>query len=454
MDGARPEKETFRAQSAVSCGEKQTMPIIDRSTSGLIVMLAGVMSLIVPASVAAMPDVLDTIFKILQLRPAEGQLNPFTATRVFRDPADIALDAAAILCVVGLILYLVPKGVRQPMHVTVEPQAEPHHPASSVSEYFQETTEKLANLGFSQELDFTVPELPHQGFFRYMSLRDGSHTALISEVIPGAKGKTPNIGFKKIQFIEFQTILAGDITINTSNNPLENYLSQPPNQFVKRAPQLTEPRDLFDAHRRHVKAVRTHERGAVVTQRLDEFFARFPSEWEKINEYQVSVGLLKRDPSRSQYIATPRVLVNALLMGFTEDFGGLSGLAIPIMVAIFMGALVWSMPTILSLTGLCQIPVLAAEFEMCAIGCLALTVGLASRVGGLVWAGLCYAPSAVLFVAGPVGVFVPFLMAVVSGGLGEKLAFSRMWKSWRDVNLLSPEIYIVALALVMAALWL
>lgn len=414
-------------------------------------MLAIALWLLAPTSVAAMPDVLDTIFKMLLPGPFEIPLNAFTAPRVFRDPDDIALYTAAILCVIGLIIYLAPKGVRQPMHVTVDPQADPYQPAPNVSEYVRTTTEKLEVLGFSQQLDFTVPELPHEGFFRYMSLKNGSQAVLIFEVTVGSKGKKPSIGFKTVQFIEFQTILTGGIRINTNNNPLKNYFLPPPGIFVKSASHLVEPRDLSDEHRRHVEEVRTHGRNEVIPQRLEEFISRFPQEWERIHEYQAAVGLVRRDLSNQQFIGTPKIIVKAIFSGFTEDFGGLTGLAIPVMVSVFMGALVWSMPILLAVTGLYQKPILASEIEICGIGLLGLTAGLASRMAGGIWGGFCYAPAAVLFVAGPVGIVAPLVMAIASGGLGEKLAFVPMWKSWRDLKLLSPEIYIALLALLLAA---
>jgi hypothetical protein len=368
---------------------RRTLHALGRPARMSIVVFAFAASLIAPASIALTPELLDIGYKVLQPRSVQTPNNTLIAPRTFRDPSEIALDSVAVIAAIGLILYLAPKAVRQPMHVTVQPQAGPHESVPDVSDYLRVTTEKLASLGFSQELDFRVPELPHEGFFRYMSLRDGSHTALLCEVTPGAKGNRPNIGFKKVQFLEFQTILAGDTKINTNNNPLKNYLAPPPNRYAKKAPYATEPRELFDYHRMHVEEVRTQKQGDIVSQRLEEFINRFPSEWKRVNEYQVSAGLLRRDSKNNQYLGTSKVIIRALLSGFTEEFGGLSGLIIPLMVAIFMGLIVWGMPIMSSLTGLQRMPVLPAELEICAIGILGLAVGLAARTGGGIYGPAC-----------------------------------------------------------------
>jgi len=429
------------------------MSIRNRPFTGMITGLIVILSLTAAAPTSADPEPFDTVLKFPQETPLEGEENPCIAARSVRDPLEIAFCLGAMALVLVLILYQVSKGVRQPVKVSVEPLAEQLQTVPSVSEYVQTTTDKLGVLGFSQQLDFTVPELPHKGFFRYLSLRDGSHTVLIYEIVLGTKGAKANVGFKTVQFFEFQTVLDGDVKINTGNNPLKNYLSPPPGVFPRTNQHLTEPRELFDEHRRHVEEVRTRESAAVQPQRLEEFFSTFAREWERTNDYQVSVGLFKRDASGEQYIGTPKIILRALLTGFKEDFGGPVGLVIPLMVACYMAGVVWSMPKIVAFTGLHAFPVLAVELETVAIGVLALTVGLASRVGGAVWGTLCYAPSAILFIAGPLGYLIPFVIAGGSGGLGEKLAFASMWKSWKDVRLLSPEIFFVAVAVLLAGLW-
>lgn len=422
-------------------------------SGGFSLVTLGAVSLVASPCLGAIPASLAAVVGASQLGLLSGQGHELIAARALRDPAEIALYSAMAFCAIALFFYLASKDVRHPARVTVKPRAAPGQKASEVSPYVQTTSEKLEALGFFQQLDFTIPESLFRCFFRYMSLNDGSHSLLISEISSSRKGTKPMEASKWTRHIEFQTLLTGGVKINTTNCPVPNYFAPPPGQFAMRVPHLSDELSLFDEHRRHVEQVQTREGGAIVSKRQEEFVPWFCEEWERINAYQESVGLLKRDPAGPYYRASPKLILKAMLFGFTEEFGGATGLIIPLLVAVLMGASVWATPIVLRLAGLGHSPALAAECELAAIGILGFAVGLASRMGGGFWAAFCYLPSAILFASGPAGYLAPFVMALGSGGLGEKTAFASTWTSWKDVNQLSLSIFIVAVALALGALW-
>lgn len=225
---------------------------------------------------------------------------------VFSDTLLLGLLAVVVATV--LLCRTLSRGVRMPAEVTVMPVQVPPHGASDRVEAM---TESLMSLGFSHQLDFTLPELPHEGFFRLMADSRDKRTALISEI--KAQGMA-----EPAHYIEFQTLVETGAKIDTNNNPIPTPFIPPPHVFVEVYPGMEDLSTLFDRHRSHEEGVLRRTPGAITLQRIEEFPARMRDDWREIIECQQACGLLEKDPNGDDYHGTSRLFLRYLWASLTS----------------------------------------------------------------------------------------------------------------------------------------
>jgi hypothetical protein len=219
----------------------------------------------------------------------------------------LMLAVAAVILVGAVLGRAISRGVRMPAQVTVVPMgALP----DGASDYVEATTKSLESLGFSSQLDFTMPEIPHEGFYRLMASSRGRHTALISEIMaPGLS--------EPARYVEFQTLLENGAKINTNNNPLPTPFIPPPHVFVETYPDLMDVSALYDRHNRNEEEVAQKDPGPVKLQRVEDFPARMRNDWREVIEYQAACGLLEKNPHGDDYYGTSRLFLRYLWTSLT-----------------------------------------------------------------------------------------------------------------------------------------
>lgn len=219
---------------------------------------------------------------------------------ILNDP--VTLGFIALLLVAALLIRTISRAVRMPAGVTVVPiEVLPNE----MSDYVVTTTNILRSLGFSQQLDFHMPELPQEGFYRLMEASRGKHTVLISEI------KAPGLA-EPARYIEFQTVLEDGTKINTNNNPLPTPFIPPPHVFVE---TYSDMQDLSELYRRHIgieeKVLRENPQ-SILLQTLSDFPGRMSRDWKEVIEYQAACGLLRQDRDGAEYHGTSRLFFRYL----------------------------------------------------------------------------------------------------------------------------------------------
>ncbi|MEW6349637.1 MAG: hypothetical protein AB1646_11295 [Thermodesulfobacteriota bacterium] len=370
---------------------------------------------------------------------------PSTAAREIRTPAEILAYFIGATGFLAGVLALVGAAVRQPGSVTIYPLDE--YPEES--DYLNTVTDQLMALGFTKELDFTIPELPHQGFYRLMSTRGGEHTVMVLQIVSGS-GFSVNRQY--VNYMEYQTILDNGGKINTNNSPLKGPFIPPPDLLTRSHPRVLDPKALFDLHRADVAELRTKRGGRIKRQKPEEFASEFVKEWRNIHEYQVEKGLLKRAKESDTFRGTLWLVLRHLSPNVETRDDALNAFAIAMTGACAMVAATWAMPFLVEEFGVRGYPAAVRELEACVILLICLVTGYAAGTGGYLLGLACYVPAAVVFLSGPLGYFIPVVLSANTGQLGEKLRNMSQGRSLAWYRQLSPEVYISAGLLILAAL--
>jgi hypothetical protein len=377
--------------------------------------------------------------------------NVYTAPRTLRLPREMALYAVIAVGILALILLLVPRAVVHPSRISIVPLARPLDSVQDVSEYMTRTTRALMALGFLPQLDFTIPELPHRGFFRFMSMPNGHHTVLLAEI--EAQPKTDRKANKDlVAYLEFQTILDNGCKINTNNSPMASPLTPPPHFLVTRHSHVVNPDTLFRIHREDVDLMRSARGGRIMPQSLEQFYTDFPEEWQDISEYQVSLGLMKRGKDPQKYTARPALLLRAMSPRMVKRPRVWWSVPVPLVGAVVTAVVVVAVPRLVAFLGLADHPVPARELEAYLILIPAAVAGYVVGTGGALLGLTCYAPTLVMFSEGPVAHVILLFLAMAAGSVGEKSRNRPREDTRPFYRYFSPEIYIVALLLILAAL--
>ncbi len=375
----------------------------------------------------------------------------YTEPRTFRTPEDVALYGLIVIVGLAAFLPLVSRAVTQPAKVSIVPLARPYECVEDVSQEVRRSTQALMALGFVPQLDFTIPELPHRGFYRFMATANGHHTVLVAEV-----ETQPRISKKKdkdhINFIEYQTVLDNGCRVNTSNNPMRNPLTPPPHFLVTQHPHTATPAALFDVHRRDLDEMRSKRGGRIWRQSLETFNEDFIAEWSDIMGYQAALGLLKLGKDGKTYHGRTALLLRAIAPPITDRPRPWLAPPIPIAGALLTGLIVWCVPKFVALTGIQSYPLAAKELEAYLVLIPPALAGYLVGMGGALLGVLCYAPTLVLFNAGPIDHAVLMLLALTAGSLGEKVRYWSTRTQSAFFKYFSPEIY-VTVALLVAAGW-
>lgn len=375
----------------------------------------------------------------------------YTTPRTLRAPDEVALYAAITAGVVALILLLVPRAVTHPAAISIVPLARPLDSVGDVSDFMDRSTQSLMALGFLQQLDFSIPELPHRGFYRLMSMPNGHHTVMVAEIEAHPKtSQNPKKEF--VTYFEFQTVLDNGCKVNTSNTPIGSPLKPPPQYLVTRHPRVASAEKLFRIHLRDVDRMRSARGGRIWPQKLEDFVEEFTTEWRDITEYQVSLGLLKQGKNPEVYQGRTTLLLRAMAPRWVERPRAWWAAPVPVFGAILTGLIVWAVPRLIDLLGLGAYPVAAKELEAYLVLIPAVLAGYLVGTGGAVLGLACYAPTLVLFNAGPVAHAILLFLAMTAGSVGEKARNWPVHTSPPFYRYFSPEIYVGAVLLVVAGL--
>jgi hypothetical protein len=379
------------------------------------------------------------------------RMNIYTEPRTFRPPQDLALYGLIMIAALALILPLLSRAVTQPANVTIVPLADPYTCVEDASRQVKQSTQDLMALGFLQVLDFTIPELPNRGFYRLMSTPNGHHTVLVVEA-----ETQPRTSKKKekeyLNFIEFQTLLDNGCRVNTSNNPMRNPLTPPPHFLVTQHPRVATPAALFDVHRRDLDKMRSERGGRIWKQSLETFNDDFTAEWTDIMRYQAALGLLKPGKDGKTYHGRTALLLRAIAPPLTDRPRPWLAVPVPLAGALLTAFIVWCVPKLTALTGLQSHPVAVKELEAYLVLIPAVLAGYLVGMGGALLGALCYAPTLVLFNAGPVDHAALMLLALTAGSVGEKARYWPVQAHPRFFKYFSPEIYVAVALLILVGL--
>ena len=226
----------------------------------------------------------------------------------------IVIAFVALIVAVWLILMAIAKAVKQPVQVSVAPFATPLESLKQVSPYIGTATERLTRLGFTTRLDFTVPELPHEGFFRLMSSLDDEHTVLLHEIMAEPRDSERR-SIRRVNCLEFQTVFNDGTKVNTGNTPMRSPLTPLPHVSVSNHPKVLDPEALFEIHRRHVEEVAAKSGWKIRPQRLEDFPDEFSRDWRDTMKYNASLGFLREDEVGKHYQGRAMLIVRYFLPG-------------------------------------------------------------------------------------------------------------------------------------------
>lgn len=373
-----------------------------------------------------------------------------TASRTFRSPGEVFTYLGILVGVLAVVIVFVSRSVEQPARITVVPQAQPGSTVENVSDFMRETTERLGAMGFRAKLDFTVPELPHRGFYRWMCTVNGDHTVLLAEVETNLKTQA-KAKKQYVAFIEFQTVLDNGCKVNTNNSPVANPLKPPPNYLVTGHSRVSVPQDLFNIHQDAVAWMISRRGGRIVPQRVEDFRSDFMTEWRELMQYQVSLGLVKRQGGGSTVRGTPALVMRALAPRNLQRPKVWWAFPVPVMGALAIGVTVWAIPQLARLLGLESSSLAVKGAEAYAVLLLSIAAGYIVGTGGALVGMTCYVPVLALFQAGPVGHVLLLFLSLCGGGLGEKLRNRQPYYKYPWHTTLAPELYLAAVLLIVAA---
>ncbi len=378
---------------------------------------------------------------------SQDNRNPLTTPRSIRSPERIGLYTGIALGIIAVVFLGVGHIVKQPAHVSVVPIHREDLTDPDKQDYIDTMTRSLAGLGFSPMIDFTVPELPQQGLFRVLSLSDGSHTVMVAQVQGGGFGAK-----QYVNYIEFQTILDDDAVINTSNSPVKSGFTAPDNYLITRHPKIGEPSELFNVHRKDVHDMQTKRGRRIKRQTKEEFARTFTREWSDIMELQAKRGLLKKKDDGKHYRATFALVMRTVSPNLDDMNEAVEAMSISLAGAAVTLVGVITAPYLIALTGLDQIPFAARLYEAAMITVIATACGAIAGSGGYLLGLMCYLPSVIIFESGPIGVFLPTILAANSGLLGEKIANISGSATLPLHKQLSPEMYLSLILIVVSSL--
>jgi hypothetical protein len=345
--------------------------------------------------------------------PGGNSVNPYTAPREFRSPIGILSAVGILSAILGVLFLIIAASVKQPADISIVPIN-----YDKPCLYVSQATQDLAALGFQVKLDFTVPELPHQGKFRLMATEDETRTALLYEI------ETKGLIKQYVNFVEFKTITDNDLKILSNNSPHKNSLKAPPDLFTFRHQEIRNVGDLFNQHRADVDSVRSRLGGRIKPQNVDDFQRQFPIEWRELMQFQRAHGMMKKSGDKNVLKGTVKMVAAYFTPEFKDSESRRAMFAIMIIGAllIFYSALV--MPRIVADLGLEKTPFVAAKIEAGIIVAVCLTAAYILATWGET-AGfigfMCFLPSVLLLVSGPIGIFLPIFLAYESATLGAKL---------------------------------
>jgi hypothetical protein len=336
--------------------------------------------------------------------------NPYDIPREFRAPLGI-LSAMGVVAVVAVgFLLLVGATVKQPAEVSVVPINN-----SKPSPYLIQATEELATLGFQPLLDFKIPEFPHTGKFRLTATTDGTRGALIFEI--ETKGPIKQY----FNFVEFKTVTDNGLKITSNNSSHKNSLKPLPGLFMFMHPEIPNITDLYNQHRADVDTVRSRQGGRIVSQDWEHFQERFPEEWREMMKFQRAEGLMKKGGDKNVMKGTMAMVIRYFTPEFKDSKSRFAAIAVVILGALLILGGALAMPKIASGAALSKAPFLAAKIEAALIVSVCLIAGyFAAPTGGAV-GPMCFVPSVVLLISGPIGIFLPICLALESAFLGGKL---------------------------------
>lgn len=219
------------------------------------------------------------------------------------------IAALIIMLFVWRFLSALGKAVDHPLYITVKTINNLEEYDGHVPTYFIQTTFNLQQVGFNPFLDFTVPELPHPGIFRALVSSDNFHTAIIHEIYPKVEGQTP-AKENKINYCEFQSVLSDSVKINTNNAPLPLPLAPPPYMIISRRPKVENVRQLYKEHLSAAKGNAKTRNASLRYQYEPEFISEFQKDWERITDYNIQKGILKRSESGNGCHGTAKLTWN------------------------------------------------------------------------------------------------------------------------------------------------
>jgi hypothetical protein len=379
--------------------------------------------------------------------PANGTQGPFTVPEMTRSAGEVIVCSGFILGVVLLVAMFVARRVKQPAEVNVIPFSGPHDSAN-VGSFIRNNMDKLLALNFSNPLDFTVPELPHEGFYRVMFGSEDYHQVLLAEI------ETKRLPKQFVNYMEFQTVLDNGVKINTNNSPFKPSFNPPPNIASFNYQRMSDVRDLFDAHRADVERVRTQRGGSIAPQRREDFARKFENGWKEVMEYQAATGLLKRAGDGARFRGTVRLVFRTLFPSIKNRTSAARMTLVLALGAPCMGLLVWLSPNIVQLLQLQGYLFLATEVLAAGILSIALAAGYAAGSGGFMVGLLCCLPTMMVFTIGPLDSGLLAFMSMNAGALGEKLGKMPGPEGLPLHKHLSPELYTtIFLMLVFGLSW-
>ncbi len=354
--------------------------------------------------------------------------------RGFRNPVAAGAVTVTILGFLALGIFLIAGKIRQPYSITVEPVDPPE-----LSNFMTLNSEKLLSMGFTHRLDFTIPELPHKGFFRLFGTKLNERAVILHELQSGSAAK---LNKQFVNYIEFRTFLDNGIRVCTNNLRQRAGLKPKPDYVIIRHPGVQDVEELYNRHRADVDHAKITHRGRIVAQPLDRFPEQFAEDWEALMRYEVEQGALKKSEDAGMVRGTPMTVLRAISP--TEESGPMAW-AGALVGAVMLLTLILLIPTLDESLGFKGGVAFNARTETIAILVITLVVGFVVGSGGVLTGLLVYLPSIIIVETGPLGYLMPIALAYTSGTVGEKLRRLPDSGTMPFYKFLSPELYLVIL---------
>jgi hypothetical protein len=342
--------------------------------------------------------------------PSGNSVNPYTAPREFRSPIGILSAVGILAATLGVFFLFIASRIKQPANITVVPFNNDHP-----SPYIAQTTQDLEALGFQTKLDFTVPELPHPGKFRFMATSDATRSVFLAEI------ETKGLAKQCVNFVEFKTVTDNNLKILSTNSRHKNSLKPLPDMFTFKHREIQNVRDLFNQHRADVDSVRSRLGGRIKPQDVDGFQDEFPEQWREFMKFQRTHGMMKKGGDKNVLKGTVKMVAAYFTPEFKDSESRRAVAAIMIMGALLLLCSALVMPRIITDFGSGAAPFMGAKIEAGIIVMVCLIAGYFVANDGATAGPICFLPSVVLLVSGPIGIFLPIFLAYESATLGAKL---------------------------------